>query len=818
MKPFSRLKYITGVAAVACLFLGVSTLPVSAQSDQFGGFTPFGEVPGFESAGGVSDDNPIAVTATFEQGEGTDRGRLTLSIALADQWHIYSLNQKPGGPTKTTIQLTGPEGVVLTGPFVPDQSPKSEVSTVWEGVTVEEHSGEFKWTAPIQFSDPAAAKGLEITVAMSGLTCREGEGGGCIPYRETLTASFEGTYEVPKLASEFREKNSVVVWKGQLANSVVAPGGKTELQLTAIPDEGFHVYEATTTSKMNATNFVLTQLSGLKAFEPQTYNAVITQESSDGLPALSYHEGNVTWSIPILVPKDAQVGEYAIEGLVGYQACTETSCRQPLGVRFVGTLKVDPLGASEAKEVALAFEKVRFPTVLEAADETKWVSSVNAIENDDKGEPTVSNAPKDDSSFSESSLVVILGAALIGGLILNLMPCVLPVVGLKLMALVDSAGEDHGKVLAHNLWYSLGLLSVFWLLAAIAIFLRLRFGENLAWGQQFQFFEFRLVLTLLVFVMALSFLGTWEIPLPGFASGKASQQLQKKEGASGAFFKGVFTTVLATPCSGPFLGAVFGFTVAAPPAITFLIFTTVGLGMALPYIVIGLMPQLVFWLPKPGAWMETVKQLLAFLLLGTVAYLFSLFSDVQKLPVFITLIGAWFACWMIGQVPLWDKLQRRLVAWGGGLATASVIGILAFRLLIPGEEVMQWQPYSAAQLAKLNSEGKTVLIDFTASWCPNCIVNYKVAINTQETADKIKELNAVPMLADWSNYDEEIGVKVRELKSNSIPLLAIYPGSDPNNPIILRDLVSQSQVLEALDRAGPSVSPRSSGTTVASRN
>lgn len=799
--------YRSWLMAGAVLALGLFCSPVRAQ-EPFGGFTQFGQVPGFDNVGGVDNENPIAVDASYEVGEGTDRGRLILSVTLAEQWHIYSLAQKPGGPTKSVIKLVGPDSVELLGPFSPDQQPKSAESTTWEGVIVEEHGGQFKWTAPIRLKDPATAKQLQIEVLLTGLTCREGEGGGCIPYRENLTASFAGTYEVPVPAGEFRDKNSVVLWKGDLSPAIVKPGEKTELKLTAVPDAGFHVYTATTTSEMNATNFVVTNLSGLRATEPETSSEVVSQDGAGGSPPVSYHKGTVTWTIPITVPEDAQAGEYSIEGLVGYQACTETSCRQPMGLKFVTTLTVNT-SANQQQVAAVAFEKVRFPNVLEAADATDWVFKENA----NKG----NTAPKAIAP-NTSSLGAILGMALIGGLILNLMPCVLPVVGLKLMALVDSAGEDHNKVLAHNLWYTFGLLTVFWILAAVAIVLKVSYGQTLAWGQQFQFFEFRLVITLLVFVMALSFLGTWEIPLPGFASGKASQQLQKKEGASGAFFKGMFTTVLATPCSGPLLGAVFGYTLAAPPAITFLVFTTLGLGMALPYILIGLMPQLVFWLPKPGAWMETVKQLMAFLLLGTVAYLFGGFTEDEKLPVFVTMIGAWFACWMIGSVPLWDRWQKRVAAWSGGLVSATAIGLLAFTYLMPGEEVMPWQPYSPAKLAELQSDGKTVMIDFTASWCPNCIVNYNIAINTEATAAKLKELGAVPVLADWSQHDEAIGEKLRELNSNSIPLLAIYPGSDPENPIILRDLVSQQDVLEALQAAGPSVSPGGSSGAIAARN
>ena len=393
--------------------------------------------------------------------------------------------------------------------------------------------------------------------------------------------------------------------------------------------------------------------------------------------------------------------------------------------------------------------------------------------------------------------------AICGGLILNLMPCVLPVVGLKVMAFAEQAGENRGRVLMLNLWYTLGILVVFWALAILASLPSLSFK----WGEQFTYFEFRYGVTLLVFAMALSFLGVWEIPIPGFVGGNTTQKLQRKEGASGAFFKGIFTTILATPCSGPLLGTVFAYTIDQPAYITFGVFTAVGFGMALPYLLIAIYPGLLAYFPKPGAWMDTLKQLLAFLLLGTVVYLFNGFSDQHRVWVFASLVGVWFGCWLIGQVPAWDSLNRRLIAWAGGIASATLICVLGFRLLVPGPPVLNWEPYDEARLQELQGEGRTVLIDFTAKWCINCMVNYNVAINTPATSKLVDELDAIPMLADWTDQNEEIKTKLLELNSNSIPVLAIYPGRNPQAPIVLRDILTQGDVLKALRKAGSSVDP-----------
>ena len=176
----------------------------------------------------------------------------------------------------------------------------------------------------------------------------------------------------------------------------------------------------------------------------------------------------------------------------------------------------------------------------------------------------------------------------------------------------------------------------------------------------------------------------------------------------------------------------------------------------------------------------------------------------EKVPVFVSLIAVWFGCWIIGQVPNWAELQKRVLAWSGGIAAATLISVWAFNYLKPNQE-LAWVDYSEPKLQQLQREGKTVLVDFGAKWCGTCIYNYEVAINTPETREVVDELGAVAMYADWTDYNQEIKTKLEELNSRSIPLLAIYPGNNPGKPIILRDLVTQEAVVEALREAGASV-------------
>jgi thiol:disulfide interchange protein len=441
---------------------------------------------------------------------------------------------------------------------------------------------------------------------------------------------------------------------------------------------------------------------------------------------------------------------------------------------------------------------------LDAAAVTKWADPIQlkkrspAPSPEPRADPPLENDTAAAPPTGTTSFPIVLGFAFLGGVILNVMPCVLPVVGLKIMGFVSQAGEDRRRILVLNVAYVAGIFAVFAALAALAIVF------NFGWGQQFQYFSVRLGVTLGLFAFALSYFNIREIPVPGMAANKTSQELQSREGLAGAFSKGVFATLLATPCSGPMLGGVFGATIGLPSTHVALIFMTMALGMSTPYLLIGLRPEWIKWLPKPGAWMETFKQFMAFFFLAAVAYFFYQFSDENKFPVFVTLIGVWFGCWIIGLVPNWETLQKRLVAWVGGISVATAVGLGAF-MLLKAESQLQWVDYTEASLRQYQAEGKTVLLDFSAKWCVNCLVNLETAIDTEQTRALVEELDVVTMYADWTNYDPEVTRKLEELNSKSIPMLAIYPGSRPDDPIILRDLVSQSTVLDALRSAGPSI-------------
>jgi thiol:disulfide interchange protein len=249
---------------------------------------------------------------------------------------------------------------------------------------------------------------------------------------------------------------------------------------------------------------------------------------------------------------------------------------------------------------------------------------------------------------------------------------------------------------------------------------------------------------------------------------------------------------------------VLGYTISQPPAITYLVFTSIGIGMGLPYLLIGVFPSLVSWLPKPGQWMETLKHLLGFVLLGTVVWLFSSLNADYFIPTLAMLFGIWFACWLIGYVPEYAPLQNRLAAWGGGIAVATVVGWLSFAALAPSASPLPWQPYSPQALAIARAQGKTVMVDFTANWCLTCKTNLKFSLDRQDVKELVEKHGVVALKADWTDENPTIKQALAELNSRSIPLLAIYPADANRDVIVLPDLLTPGKVLDALNEAGPS--------------
>lgn len=397
--------------------------------------------------------------------------------------------------------------------------------------------------------------------------------------------------------------------------------------------------------------------------------------------------------------------------------------------------------------------------------------------------------------------------AFLGGIILNLMPCVLPVLSLKVLSLVKHAGESRSAALGHGLVFTAGVLFSFWLLAAVLLILRAG-GEQLGWGFQLQSPGFLVVLSSFMFLFGLNLLGVFEM------GGTLTAVGGRAAGRGGSFLTGVTATIVATPCTAPFMGSALGFSLSQPTATALLIFTALGLGMAAPYLVLAAVPELLRFVPRPGRWMETLKQVMGFLLLATVIWLAWVLSVQAGAQTVIALLAALLVlgigAWVYGRWggPAVAGGKRRIAQV---TAVALLVGALALGLV--GVEVtastpvtaaedgsggIAWEPFSAARVDEATASGEAVFIDFTAAWCLSCKVNERVAFGSAEVQRRFDELGIVPLKADWTTRDDEITRALASYGRNSVPLYVVYGAGD--DPLLLPEILTPGIVLDALDK------------------
>jgi thiol:disulfide interchange protein DsbD len=413
-------------------------------------------------------------------------------------------------------------------------------------------------------------------------------------------------------------------------------------------------------------------------------------------------------------------------------------------------------------------------------------------------EPTAA-APKGSGSAATLTWVSAIGLALVGGIILNLMPCVFPVLFLKGLALVQSTGEERSRMRRHGLVYTLGILVSFWIIVAILLVLRAG-GSQAGWGFQLQSPVFIAILASFLFLFALSLAGQFDIGLSLTSTGG---ELAKKEGYAGSFFTGVLATIVATPCTAPLMGAAVGFALAQPPAVTFAVFTALGLGLAIPYLLLTLEPSWTRLLPRPGAWMETLKQLTSVPLFATVIWLvwvygrlFSADSGQATDHIARLLLGLLvlaIAGWTLGR---WPAKAGSAIA-----ATLLCLAAIAIPLTEPKADTLTWQPYSQQALDTARAAGHPVFIDFTAAWCLSCQVNEKAVLRSGDVEHQLSTRNVTLLRADWTHEDPEITKQLASLGRSGVPTYVLYPGGAKSTPDVLPELLTKSLVLDAIQRA-----------------
>lgn len=818
MRTIARLLLVTLVANFAA-HVTLAQFGPAGSNNSIGGI-----VGAFDSS---ADAKPATITAQFTAATDERPAVIMITAKIAPGWHVYSISQPSGGPLKTKIQLTPSSQYRVLGDFSAIPAPKSHIDKeAWPGLELQEHEGEVTWYAPIELAAGVDPQTLEIRGTVTAQVCKE----QCINLREQIVAKLGPGVPIGPLsnlttpppeaipsttpptnsassAGSFQSAGSEVKWTGHIEPAVVKPGDSANVLLTATPPANWHIYAWSARDEKPGSKPTLLSVKatgGLVVGEPATLSPIKKDDSVPEFGAMKYHEGSVTWKIPVIVPADAKPGSYSLSGFLGYQACETSgehrgSCELPKGALFTGVLMVgdesvttpSPLTFTPSTYVTVAkaaeFGQIPDQSVARPSDQIPVIGAAGSVYDLDRVRVEAQSG----------SFAYYIALAFVGGLILNLMPCVLPVIGLKVMSFVQQAGHSRSHALILNLWYSLGIISVFLLLGAAAAL------AGLSWGGQFSSTGFNAAIAAVVFAMALSLLGVWEVPIPGFFGSGSIQTAAAQEGPLGAFIKGVITTILATPCTAPFMASALAWAVSQPIATTLAVFASLGLGMASPYLVVGVFPELLRFIPKPGAWMETFKQIMGFVLMGTVVFILSFMQPAAIVPTLALLLGVGLACWIVARTPLSAELNDRLQSWGLASAVVLAAAVASFGWLYGESGPVAWQSFSLKKLQQVAvEEGRTVLVDFSAEWCLTCKALERTVLHTDAVQKTIASTGAVPMYADFTDFPPEIDRTIKALKSNGVPVIAVFPGDSPYEPIVFRGGYTQQGLIDALKRAG----------------
>lgn len=425
--------------------------------------------------------------------------------------------------------------------------------------------------------------------------------------------------------------------------------------------------------------------------------------------------------------------------------------------------------------------------------------------------PVQSAPPKESvnatSAVPAASLITMLFLAFLGGLILNVMPCVLPVIALKILGFVNQSKEEPRRVRQLGAVYGIGVLVSFAVLAMLAIGAQ-HAGGLANWGDAFRDPKFQVVLTILMTLIALNLFGVFEITLSGRALGAASE-LSAKPGFGGAFFNGVLATLLATPCTAPFLGVALAFAFTQPAYITVAVFLAAGFGLAFPFVAICLNPRLLKLLPKPGPWMQKFKVAMGFPMLATAVWLLWVYSrrenDVLWLGLFLVALA--LVAW------IWGEFVQR-GSRGRALAGAICLILLAldYGMILEGElhwrsppetaaTGIAWQAWSPEAVEKARQAGHPVLVDFTAKSCLTCQLNLAGSIDIPAVRAKLKQTGATDFKADYTFDDPAIARVLRQYNRSGVPLVLVYSKNASEEPQVLPTILTPAIVLDALDKA-----------------
>ena len=742
--------------------------------------------------------------------EGTQQAKAAIRVRIDPGWHLYhDVLGQPDSVGKPTV-VTFPEESVGDARVRFPEPHRFEQPGIGEGgrdTWIWGHEGEIVILAGLDLVDGADLSKLQIR--LKGLTCQDD--GSCIPWSarprsqgagpDALFANFPDAL----LESPAEEELPAPVFDSAKADSLLYVRREGDVLRAALHIRiapRYHLYhtELGNPKAIGKPTVVTPTGTGVmwseaRFPEPKRYDQ---SEIEPGAWILG-HEGDVTVYLAGRVAADANSDAVTVK-VSGLTCLDDGEC-----VPYSATL--EPLG--EGPDAL--FED--FPAGLVPGGDRSAAggAATNASGTGATATPAAAAVDWDTVTYpdyqvrerpSDRGLGMWLLFAFIAGVILNVMPCVLPVVSIKILSFVQQAGESRARIFQLGLAFSAGILAVFLGLAAAAAF------AGKGWGEQFQSQQFLVVMIAIVFGFSLSLFDVFEIGVPDQVGSLAAQ---RREGMGDAFFKGMMATVLATPCSGPFLGSTLAWALTQPATVVFLIFTFVGLGMAAPYVVLTANPGFLKFVPKPGQWMQTFKHLMGFLLLGTVIFLMiSLRQDLHVYAVaFLVFVG--LACWIWGRYATFDQSRLRRLGTVATVLVVLAVGAQASFVTLrnffagPGEGAghLVWEDFDPVKLQRYHDEGRSVFLDFTADWCLTCKTNEKLVYESDEVVARLAAKNVVAMRADETDDDPKTEAIKRlriRLGAQSIPFMAVFPGDDWRNVHTLKDLVTRGQFLGILDQ------------------
>jgi thiol:disulfide interchange protein len=588
--------------------------------------------------------------------------------------------------------------------------------------------------------------------------------------------------------SGFQIKAQSDIVKMKLIPNSIRAGvnSKFEVILNVNIEKDWHI----NSNKPNDENLIPTEISiqnkwlkilSIKYPNPKELSTPINEK-----PVFVF-EGNEQIRITFEVNKTVSCGILKIPVKFTYQACNDRTCMSPNSI--IENILIEIVAE---KNNPSEFNNDKKPKIPIQED------SILGGKKDSVANLTVLPVH---SNLSEKKTNLITGIlfAFIGGLILNLMPCVLPVLSLKILGFVKQAGENKRKVFNHGLLFTMGVIISFWILAGILIILRSG-GETLGWGFQLQSPVFLIILIVFFFLFSLSLFGVFEI-------GNSFTRLNgRSNGYFGSFMSGVTATIVATPCTAPFMGSALGFALMQPAYYSMIIFTFIGFGMSLPYIILSANPKFLKYIPKAGLWMETFKQIIGFLLVATTLWLIWILSNQIEFQNIIILlfallfvtIGAW----------IWGKWGTIVKSSRVRIASLVISAFLIFGSTYEtikciqenrNNKTVEWLNYSPELISKLKQQKAAYFIDFTAKWCLTCQVNKKAVLHSTEVQEAFRKYSVIPIIADWTNNDEKIAKALSEFNRNSVPFYVLYSHNPDKKPVILPELLTPGIVIEALE-------------------